>query len=134
MKPILAAMVCLLLEGCASSSNDIAAQYVSPIQYDNYTCAQIGAEAERVSARAAQLAGVQDSNATNDAVAMGVGLVLFWPTLFFIKGDGVSAAELGRLKGEFDTLEKVSVAKNCNMQFRRGAPEKPATTASLSTR
>lgn len=64
------------------------------------------------------MAGIQDSKSTNDAVAMGVGLVLFWPSLFFIKGDGQTAAELSRLRGEFEALEQVSIQKNCNHQFR----------------
>ncbi len=36
-----------------------------------------------------------------------------------IKGDGQTAAELGRLKGEFETLEKVSIEKNCNLKFQQ---------------
>lgn len=121
-----------MLAGCAANSKDITAQYVSPISYQNYSCQQIGAEAERVSARASELAGIQDSKATNDQVAMGVGLILFWPSLLFIKGDGQTAAELGRLKGEFDTLQQVSIQKNCNLQFRQmDPPRKPETTASV---
>jgi hypothetical protein len=119
--------------GCASLSSDITAQYVSPLEYSSYSCEQIGAEAQRVSARASELAGIQDSKATNDSVAMGVGLVLFWPSLFFIKGDGQTAAELGHLKGEFETLQKVSISKNCNLQFQQGRPAKPTTTASVTT-
>jgi len=133
-KAVGSALVCLTLAGCASSSTDIAPQYVSPLQYSNYSCDQIGAEAQRVSARASELAGVQDSKATSDSVAMGVGLVLFWPSLLFIKGDGQSAAELGRLKGEFETLQKVSISKNCNLQFQQGRPPaKPTSTASIAT-
>jgi hypothetical protein len=66
---------------------------------------------------------------------MGVGLVLFWPSLLFIKGDGQTAAELGHLKGEFDTLQQVSIQKNCNIQFRQqNAPSpKPTSTASIDT-
>lgn len=127
-------LVCAIIAGCASSSTDIAPQYVSPLQYSNYNCQQIGAEAQRVSARASELAGVQDSKATSDSVAMGVGLVLFWPSLLFIKGDGQSAAELGHLKGEFETLQKVSIEKNCSLQFQQGMPSaKPTTTASVAT-
>ena len=94
---------------------------------------QIEMEATRVTSRAAQAAGVQDSKSTNDAVAMGVGLVLFWPSLFFIKGDGQSAAELGRLKGEFEALEQASIQKNCGIQFQQAsAPVKaPAETGSI---
>jgi hypothetical protein len=123
----------LFLAGCASSSNEITPQYVSPIQYEGYTCQQIGGEAERLSHHAAQLAGVQDEKSTNDSVAMGVGLILFWPSLFFIKGDGQTAAELGRLRGEFDALEQVSIQKNCGIQFQhQPAPAKaPSTTSAI---
>lgn len=113
-----AALVC----GCASSSSDIQAAYVSPLQYNSLSCEQLGAEAERVSARASQVAGVQDEKSSNDAVATGVAIVLFWPAAFFIKGDGATAAELARLKGEFEAIEKASIHKNCNLQFRKKAP------------
>ena len=78
------------------------------------------------------LAGVQDEKATNDAVATGVGAVLFWPSLFFIKGDGQTAAELGRLRGEFEAIEQASIQKNCGMRFQRAPSEQPpAATGSL---
>jgi hypothetical protein len=107
------------LTGCASRSENIAAAYVSPISYQNWSCPQISEEAARLSSRAAQVAGVQDSKATGDAVATGVGVVLFWPALFFIKGDSTTAAELARLKGEMEAIEQVSIQKRCGIQFRR---------------
>ncbi|MCB1520708.1 MAG: hypothetical protein KDJ37_09040 [Hyphomicrobiaceae bacterium] len=106
------------ISGCASSSSKVMAQYISPMQYNNYSCAQLADEGQRVSARAAQLAGVQDQKASNDAVATGVAIVLFWPAAFLVGGDDQTTAELGRLKGEFETIEKVSVQKNCGHQFR----------------
>ena len=112
----------IVLAGCASSSDEVGSIYVSPLAYQQYNCQQIGQEAERVSRRAAEIAGVQDSKASSDAVMTGVGLVLFWPSLFLIKGDGQTAAELGRLKGEFEALEKASIEKNCGLQFNRQQP------------
>jgi hypothetical protein len=109
----------VLLTGCASSPNEVAPSYVSPFQYQHLSCQQIAAEAERVSRRAAELSGVQDSKRTSDAVATGVALVLFWPAAFMIKGDGQTAAELGRLKGEFEALERISIEKSCNLRFRQ---------------
>src|SRR6476646_9219579 len=97
--------VSLILGGCASRSENISAAYVSPISYQSWSCTQITEEAARVSSRAAQMAGVQDSKATGDAVATSVGVVLFWPALFFIKGDSTTAAELARLKGEMEAIE-----------------------------
>ena len=107
------------LAGCASSSSDITASYVSPLQYQAYSCEQIAAEAGRISARVSQLAGVQDNKATNDAVATGVAIVLFWPAAFMVNGDGQTAAELARLKGEFEAVEKASIEKSCGLTFRQ---------------
>lgn len=103
---------------CASSSSDIRASYVSPLQYQGYTCQQISAEAARVSSRAAEVAGVQDAKRSNDQVATGVAIVVFWPAAFLVGGDGQAAAELARLKGEYEALEKISIEKNCSVQFR----------------
>jgi hypothetical protein len=122
-----AGAIALAAGGCASSSNEIKASYVSPLQYQQYNCQQIAAEADRVSRKAAELSGVQDTKASNDAVATGVALVLFWPAALLVKGDGSTAAELARLKGEFETLEKVSIEKNCGLRF--GAQPPPAPSA-----
>jgi hypothetical protein len=112
----------IALSGCASNPDNISAAYVSPLQYNTYSCAQLREEATRVSSRAIQVSGAQSSKATSDAVAMGVGLILFWPSLFFIKGDGTTAAEVSRLKGEMDAIEQASVKKRCGIQFQKAAP------------
>lgn len=47
---------------------------------------------------------------------MAVGMILFWPTLFFLEGgDGPEAAEYSRLKGEKGALEKIAVQKECGL-------------------
>jgi hypothetical protein len=74
-----------------------------------------------VSIRASQLDGQQDKNKTNDAVMTTVGVVIFWPSLLFLKGDGPTAAELGRMRGEAEALQRVSIEKKCDIQFN-GAP------------
>lgn len=116
--PTTVAFAALVLAGCASRSSDIAATYVSPLQYDSLSCRQLSEEAQRVSQRAAIAAGVQDDRATKDAVATTVGVIIFWPTLFLIGGDKQNAAELARLKGEMEAVEQVSIRKNCGIQFR----------------
>jgi hypothetical protein len=109
-----------LLCGCASYSEKISATYVSPVIYESLSCKQIAEEAARVSRRASEVAGVQDSQATKDSVVTGVAIVVFWPAAFFVGGDRASASELGRLKGEADALEQVSIKKNCGIRFRQG--------------
>jgi hypothetical protein len=106
--------------GCASYSEKISATYVSPVIYESLSCKQIAEEAARVSRRASEVAGVQDSQATKDSVITGVAIVVFWPAAFFVGGDRASASELGRLKGEADALEQVSIKRNCGIQFRHG--------------
>jgi hypothetical protein len=120
------ATLSIIAAGCAKKSDDISARYISPLQYDSYSCRQIGEEAQRVTNQAARLTGLQDKKAQNDAVATGVALVLFWPAAFFIGGNGENAAELGHLKGELEALERASIKKNCSIAFRTAAPKTPA--------
>lgn len=120
-----AAMIAALgVGGCASRSDSISAAYVSPMAYQSYNCPPLREEATRVSSRAIQVTGAQDSKATGDAVATGVALVLFWPAAFFIRGDSSTAGELARLKGEMEAIEQASIRKRCGITFRR--QEQPA--------
>jgi len=104
----------LILAGCASSSGDVASAYISPVTYENYTCPQLASELDRISVRVHEVAGNVDHAATNDKIAMGVGLVVFWPALLMVKGDGPQHQELARLKGEYDAANEEMIHKNCN--------------------
>ena len=115
---IVAVIVSLAVAGCAKDANQVGATYISPITYETYTCPQLAEEAQRVSSRAAQAAGVQDQKATNDKVAMGVGLIVFWPALLFKKGNDENTAELARLKGQMDAIEQSSIQKRCGITFQ----------------
>jgi len=84
------------------------------MQYQSYSCNQIRMEMQRVGRRVNDVAGIQDSEATKDSVAMGVGLVLFWPALFFMIGQD-KEQELSRLKGEFEALEQAAIQKECSV-------------------
>lgn len=111
------AVVYMAAMGCAKRSEDVAASYVSPLQYQQYTCAQLAGEGARVSQRAAELAGVQDSKRTKDKIATTAAVIVFWPAAFMVSGDDAQTAELARLKGEFNTIQQVSVQKNCGTRF-----------------
>jgi hypothetical protein len=112
----------LFICGCAKRPEDITAAYISPLAYEQYDCRQLGTEAQRVSARASAIMGVQQQKADNDAVAMGVGLILFWPALFFVKGGAETENEVAQLKGQMDTIEQVAIQKECGFEFERPAP------------
>ncbi len=108
---ITTSIVALTLYGCASESSQIEATYVSPLKFNSYSCSQLEQEYARVLGRSLQINKQQDDIASNDAVATGVGLLL-WPALFFIKSDDLKE-EVGRLKGEVNAIEESSVQKNC---------------------
>jgi hypothetical protein len=111
-------LTALALAGCASKAADIAPSYVSPIQYQSFTCLQLAAEAQRVSAAAVAASGAQDSQATKDAVATTAAVIVFWPAAFLVGGDKQTAAQLAQLKGEMGAIQQESIAKNCGIQFQ----------------
>lgn len=123
-----ATLCAFTVSSCAKPPSEITATYISPVAYENYTCEQLGQEAQRVSARASDIMGVQQQKASGDAVAMGVGLILFWPALLFIKGNGETEAEVGRLKGQMEAIEQVSIQKQCGFEFQPVEPPPPPPT------
>jgi hypothetical protein len=127
VKVLTAVIAAAMAANCAKSSNQISAAYVSPYQFENLSCAQVVDEARRLSARAAQAAGIQDEKATRDAVATTVAVVVFWPALFFIGGNDQQTAELARLRGELEALEQVSNRKKCGVKFERPEAQQVAT-------
>lgn len=114
-----------LLSACADSSAEITAAYVSPTQYSAMSCTQIAAEAQRVASRTAQIAGIQDENAQNDAALTAVSLILFWPAAFFLNGNDENRAELSRLKGELEALEQANIQRNCGIAFEQAPAAQP---------
>lgn len=124
MKVVIYTSMLALLASCASKPSDIEASYVSPALYQQLSCNQLREEAATVSNRAVAASGIQQKKADNDAIAVGVGVVIFWPALIFAKGDGATAAEVSRLKGEMRAIETASLKKNCGIKFQTAAPGK----------
>lgn len=77
----------------------------------------------RLSRKVNEVAGVQDKTASNDSAAMGVGLILFWPALFFIEHSD-QHVQLAELKGQYDALEQTAVQKNCDIVKEMEASKK----------
>jgi hypothetical protein len=108
--------------GCAKRAENVAATYVSPLAYDQFNCRQLAEEAGRVSQRAAELSGVQNKKRTGDIVATTAAVIVFWPAAFLVSGDDAQTAELARLKGEFEAIQKVSIQKRCSTRFESRPP------------
>ena len=116
MSKLIIMIICLALCGCASDPRKIASVSVSTYQYKDYSCDMIFAETERISRRLQVLYNSLKKEANADTAQMAVGLLILWPTLFFLEGgDGPEAAEFARLKGEYEALEKVAIRKGCEV-------------------
>ena len=116
--------IVILLSSCATQPDKLSTTYVSPLKYKDYDCDQIIMEMDNVSKRTADLYQRLDKKADDDAAQMGVGLILFWPTLFFLEGgDGPEATEYSNLKGEYEALRTASVQKKCSMENMPKSPE-----------
>lgn len=115
MKRIISALILAsFLSACSTHADDVSATYVSPMEYHDYSCHQIRSEMMRVSRKVNEIAGIQDSDADKDTAALTVGLVIFWPALFFMIGHD-KERELSQLKGEYDALEEEAIRKNCDV-------------------
>ena len=113
-KPIAAVLsVTIALAGCATASKDIAANYVSPMQYQSYDCEQLASETQRIQVRVNQSGGRLDEASSNDKSIGVVGAILFWPALFALGGTKQQEAEYARLKGEYDAVQQSAVVKKC---------------------
>jgi len=91
--------------GCSKSSKENTPTYVSLEQYSEYDCEYIAKELMRVNDQANSLAGQLDEDAETDSAVTGVGLVLFWPALFFLGGTKEQEATYATLRGEHNALE-----------------------------
>lgn len=121
-KYIAITLLITMLSGCAKSTTEIPAQYISPMQYEGRNCRQLQSELQVVSQRVADLGGQVDKTASDDNAQMAVGLILFWPALFFLDGSTPQGNEYARLKGEFDALEKAAIHKGCGFHIERPQP------------
>lgn len=114
----------LFLFGCATQPDKIQSSYVSPLTYKDFDCDQIALEMDHVSHKTGELYTQLKQKADDDAAQMGIGIVLFWPALFFLEGgDGPEAAEYARLMGSYDALHTNAVQKNCLLASLPPSPQ-----------
>jgi hypothetical protein len=118
-KILAVAVTVCLLTACASNPDKIDAAYVSPLKYRDYDCDQVALEMDYVGQRTTKLYTRLKKERNKDNAQMGVGLILFWPALFFLEGgDGPEAAEYSQLKGEYEALRNNSIQKKCRINSR----------------
>lgn len=113
------ALLGLLITGCAQDTSQIRAAYVSPLEYQDHDCDMLRAEATRITRQARELGARVNETAETDDAQMAVGLILFWPTLFFLEGeDTADTHQYAELKGRISAIEEASIRKKCGIEFR----------------
>ena len=116
---------------CASPSKEIAAVYVSPIQYEQFSCDQLSQELERLNRKKNSLATSLDEKASNDKGLTAVSVILFWPAAFALGGNQAQEAEYAQLKGRYDAVQQAGVEKSCNLETTRAQLTTVANQSSL---
>jgi hypothetical protein len=116
----------VLISACADKSSSIQASYVSPLAYNSYDCSALEQEYARLVRKSQSINKQQDDIASNDSVATGVGLILFWPALFFIDNDDLRE-QVAQLKGEVDAVEQAAIQKNCSSVSSQISSDKKAS-------
>ena len=111
----------LLFGGCASSSKEVGAAYVSPTTYKNYTCDELVEEANYINSRVQELAQSLDNESTKDVAQTSAAFILVPFTAGLSLGilgaleggDGPEAVEYARLKGQHEAVRQMSIRKKC---------------------
>jgi len=99
---------CLALASCASNPESDPA-YVSPTQYDTYSCAQMRAEMQRVSneidseSKSKEASGNQFLQTALNAYAISQGYSF----------NDEESVELRRAKNKYRILDEMMIKKNC---------------------
>ena len=119
--------LCLpLVFGCASKPEDIVAVAYPDNAYAGMSCEQITNERIRVQDLVLSATGQQRSERKKDQAWGWTGAILFAPALFMMDGNEETATRLAILKGQYESIERVSAAKRCvgnRSQSQRQRPE-----------
>lgn len=128
MRQIISIALCAVMAGCATNPDKVSARYVSPVIYSNYDCDQLRQEMVRIGAKVDEVTGQQRSKARNDQIAMGVGMVVFWPAPFMLALGEDKKSELQGLKGQYDAVNEAAIMRKCGMpdEVRTATAAEPA--------
>ena len=115
----------MFLTSCAPAPKHILPTYVSPLQYEQYDCSQIGSEMESVTRELNQVYGTVKRAATRDGWFM-IGAVLISGPLALVPAvidDTEATVQFAQLQGELEALEKTSILKECDRRMLPDIPE-----------
>lgn len=96
------------LSGCLNmptQPSQITGSYTSGLEYESYSCDQLGAEIASMARRENQLVAAQRQRIKTSQMQA------FW--WGFGQGDGIEASELANVRGEKEAVREEMAAKRC---------------------
>lgn len=102
-----------MLAGCATRAVDIQPLPVNAADFALWGCDRIHDEADRVQQQAAELAYAVDERAGHNIMALGLGLMVFWPAILSMRPEGLEAQDLARYKGRYEALLAAASQQRC---------------------
>ena len=81
--------------------------------FANLSCGQLGTERMRIQSDVLEATGQQRAARKKDQAWGWTGAILFAPALFLMDGNEETATRLAILKGQYESIERVSSAKRC---------------------
>ena len=109
-------VICALpvLTNCASKPGDIAAVPYPDQVFKVMTCDQIKAEYIKIEDSVLKITGQQRSERKKDqGISLATGMLLGNSSLLFTQGNSETASQLALIKGKYESISRVSAAKNC---------------------
>ncbi|MEN8194508.1 MAG: hypothetical protein ABFS12_16935, partial [Bacteroidota bacterium] len=100
-----AIMILFISASCATKSENIKGYETSPMMYQAYSCDQLNLEYDRICRQLTSVCKQQDESANLDAVAMTIGMIIFWPALFALAATDDEKHQISKLKGEKEAIE-----------------------------
>lgn len=114
-KRVVAALLtgALTLSACAKGAEQVTSNHVPSQMYSSESCTSLRQKQAEIVYDVNTLTGKQNSKARTDAIAVGVGVVLFWPALFLLAKDAGNTQALADAKGRYETIDRVGKSKGC---------------------
>jgi hypothetical protein len=115
----------MFLTSCAPAPKHILPTYVSPLQYEQYDCSQIGSEMESVTRRLNEVYIAVKKSSARDGYFM-LGAVLISGPLALVPAvidDSESTGQFAQMQGELEALEQAAILKECDQRMLPEIPE-----------
>ena len=108
---LIISMIMMMMTGCGG--RQAYPVQVSKIGDSRLSCNQLESDMGRINHEIRNKSGQKSKGDNKDAVLVGVGLVLFWPALFFMDLSNADKTELEALRSRHNYLKSIYINKGC---------------------